>query len=45
VDRETEIGSRFKASLGKKEKKIVKPVSKNKPSVVVHICNPSYLGG
>jgi hypothetical protein len=40
---EAEIrGSRFKASLNKK--KVSETVSKNKPGVVVHNCNPSYSG-
>jgi hypothetical protein len=40
---QTVIGrSQFEASMGKK---LARPCLKNKPGVVVHTYNPSYLGG
>jgi hypothetical protein len=31
--------------LGGGDRRIRDPISKNKPDVVVHTCNPSYVGG
>jgi hypothetical protein len=42
VQRQRSRRSWFKASLGKK---LVRPISINKPGMMVHICNPSYMGG